>query len=145
MRYFCSYRNESRSSLGWKGLQVKRLFFFLMVTTGLLLTQQAFAQLEPLPSLVSPLPVLPTQPTNNPDFVVKQLHCVDYDVGGVVVNKSKQPFYGTLYIAVKDEEGDIVGRTKVKLRVDAENGKRFSVYYINTLNCVKHKFDFKVE
>ena len=113
--------------------------------TGALFAQQAFAQLEPLPSLVSPLPVLPTQPTNNPDFVVKQLHCVDYDVGGVVVNKSKQPFYGTLYIAVKDEEGDIVGRTKVKLRVDAENGKRFAVYYINTLNCVKHKFDFKVE
>jgi hypothetical protein len=83
--------------------------------------------------------------TNNPEFVVKEVFCIDYDVSGVLVNKSTEPFAGVLHIAVKDEEGDIVGRNKVRLRVTPENGARFSFYYINTLNCLKHKFDFRVE
>ena len=83
--------------------------------------------------------------TNNPEVVVKEVYCIDYDVSGVLVNKSAEPFAGVLHIAVKDEEGDIVGRNKVRLRVTPENGARFSFYYINTLNCLKHKFDFRVE
>lgn len=83
--------------------------------------------------------------TNNPEFVVKEVFCIDYDVSGVLVNKSTEPFAGVLHIAVRDEEGDIVGRNKVRLRVTPENGARFSFYYINTLNCLKHKFDFRVE
>ena len=83
--------------------------------------------------------------TNNPEFVVKEVYCIDYDVSGVLVNKSAEPFAGVLHIAVKDEEGDIVGRNKVRLRVTPENGARFSFYYINTLNCFKHKCDFRVE
>ncbi len=83
--------------------------------------------------------------TNNPEFVVKEVFCIDYDVSGVLVNKSTEPFAGVLHIAVKDEEGDIVGRNKVRLRVTPENGARFSFYYINTLNCLKHKFDFRIE
>ena len=86
-----------------------------------------------------------TLKTNNPEIVVKEIRCIDYDVRGVLVNKSSVPFYGTLFIAVKDEDGDVVGRNKVRLRVSAENGVPFSFYYINTLNCLKHKFDFRLE
>ncbi len=90
-------------------------------------------------------PASKTLQTNNPDIVVKRVYCVDYDLGGVLVNKGGQPFRGTLSVAVRDEEGDIVGRNKVRLRVGAENGARFSFYYINTLDCRRHKFDFRVE
>lgn len=83
--------------------------------------------------------------TNNPEIVVKQVLCQEYDVRGVLVNKSAENFNGILHIAVKDEEGDVVGRNKVRLRVSAENGARFSFYYINTLNCKKHTFDFFLE
>jgi hypothetical protein len=86
-----------------------------------------------------------TLKTNNPEIVVKEIRCIDLDVRGVLVNKSSEPFNGTLFIAVKDEDGDVVGRNKVRLRVSAENGAPFSFYYINTLNCLKHKFDFRLE
>ncbi len=86
-----------------------------------------------------------TQTTNNPDILIKRVYCIDYDLGGVLVNKSDQPFRGTLSVAVRDDEGDIVGRNKLRLRVSGENGARFSFYYINTLDCRKHKFDFTVE
>lgn len=94
------------------------------------------------------LPVLShaeTLKTNNPDIVVKRVYCVDYNLGGVLVNKGDQPFRGSFSVAVKDEEGDVVGRNKMRLRVGAENGARFSFHYINTLDCKKQKFEFQVE
>jgi hypothetical protein len=86
-----------------------------------------------------------TLKTNNPDIVVKRIYCVDYNIGGVLVNKGDQPFRGSFSVAVKDEEGDVVGRNKMRLRVGAENGARFSFHYINTLDCKKQKFEFRVE
>ena len=86
-----------------------------------------------------------TLKTNNPELVVKRVYCVDYNIGGVLVNKGDQPFRGSFSVAVKDEEGDVVGRNKMRLRVGAENGARFSVHYINTLDCKKQKFEFRVE
>jgi hypothetical protein len=86
-----------------------------------------------------------TLKTNNPELVVKRVYCVDYNIGGVLVNKGGQPFRGSFSVAVKDEEGDVVGRNKMRLRVGAENGARFSFHYINTLDCRKQKFEFQVE
>jgi hypothetical protein len=86
-----------------------------------------------------------TLQTNNPELVVKRVYCVDYNLGGVLVNKGGQPFRGSFSVAVKDEEGDVVGRNKMRLRVGAENGARFSFHYINTLDCRKQKFEFRVE
>ena len=86
-----------------------------------------------------------TLKTNNPELVVKRVYCVDYNIGGVLVNKGGQPFRGSFSVAVKDEEGDVVGRNKMRLRVGAENGARFSFHYINTLDCKKQKFEFQVE
>lgn len=86
-----------------------------------------------------------TLQTNNPELVVKRIYCVDYNLGGVLVNKGGQPFRGSFSVAVKDEEGDVVGRNKMRLRVGAENGARFSFHYINTLDCRKQKFEFRVE
>ena len=86
-----------------------------------------------------------TLQTNNPELVVKRVYCVDYNLGGVLVNKGGQPFRGSFSVAVKDEEGDVVGRNKMRLRVGAENGARFSFHYINTLDCKKQKFEFQVE
>ena len=86
-----------------------------------------------------------TLKTNNPELVVKRVYCVDYNLGGVLVNKGDQPFRGSFSVAVKDEEGDVVGRNKMRLRVGAENGARFSFHYINTLDCKKQKFEFRVE
>jgi hypothetical protein len=92
-----------------------------------------------------PLPAqAETLETNNPDIVVKRVYCVDYGLGGVLVNKSGKPFRGSLAVAVKDEEGDVVGRGTQRLRVGATNGARFAYYYINTLDCRKHSFDFTV-
>lgn len=92
-----------------------------------------------------PLPAhAETLETNNPDIVVKRVYCVDYGLGGVLVNKSGKPFRGALAVAVKDEEGDVVGRGTQRLRVGATNGARFAYYYINTLDCRKHTFDFTV-
>jgi hypothetical protein len=85
-----------------------------------------------------------TLDTNNPDIVVKRVYCLSYGLGGVLVNKGGKPFRGSLAVAVRDEEGDIVGRSKQRLRVGAENGARFDYYYINTLDCRKHTFDFTV-
>ncbi len=93
-----------------------------------------------------PLPAqAETLETNNPDIVVKRVYCVDYGLGGVLVNKSGKPFRGALDVAVKDEEGDVVGRGTQRLRVSAANGARFAYYYINTLDCRKHSFDFTVK
>ncbi len=86
-----------------------------------------------------------TLQTNNPELVVKRVYCVDYNLGGVLVNKGGQPFRGSFSVAVKDEEGDVVGRNRMRLRVGAENGARFSFHYINTLDCKKQKFEFWVE
>ena len=86
-----------------------------------------------------------TLKTNNPELVVKRVYCVDYNIGGVLVNKGDQPFRGSFSVAVKDQEGDVVGRNKMRLRVGAENGARFSFHYINTLDCSKQKFEFRVE
>lgn len=86
-----------------------------------------------------------TLQTNNPELVVKRVYCVDYNLGGVLVNKGGQPFRGSFSVAVKDEEGDVVGRNKMRLRVGAENGARFSFHYINTLDCRKQTFEFRVE
>lgn len=105
----------------------------------------AHSQQVPVIPPLAPQPPSKTIKTNNPDIVVKQISCVDLDVGGVLVNKGTEPFNGILHIAVRDEEGDVVGRNKVRLKVDAETGKRFAFYYINTLNCLKHKFDFRLE
>lgn len=86
-----------------------------------------------------------TLQTNNPELVVKRVYCVDYNLGGVLVNKGGQPFRGSFSVAVKDKEGDVVGRNKMRLRVGAENGARFSFHYINTLDCRKQTFEFRVE
>jgi len=86
-----------------------------------------------------------TVDTNNPEIVVKSVYCVAFDLSGVLVNRGGQEFHGTLNVAVRDEEGDIVGRNKIKLRVGPENGKRFAFYYINTMNCRRHTFEFKVD
>lgn len=86
-----------------------------------------------------------TLQTNNPDLVVKRIYCVDYNLGGILVNKGGQPFRGSFSVAVRDEEGDVVGRNTMRLRVGAENGARFSFHYINTLDCRKQKFEFRVE
>ena len=117
----------------------------LVAMICLLTAGYAMSQQVPVIPALAPQPVSKTIKTNNPDIVVKQISCVDMDVGGVVVNKGSQAFSGILHIAVKDEEGDVVGRNKVRLRVAPENGARFSFYYINTLNCLKHKFDFRLE
>jgi hypothetical protein len=86
-----------------------------------------------------------TLQTNNPELVVKRVYCVDYNLGGVLVNKGGQPYRGSFSVAVRDEEGDVVGRNTMRLRVGAENGARFSFHYINTLDCRKQKFEFRVE
>tara|TARA_A100000164_G_C21856497_1_gene747808 strand:+ start:971 stop:1255 length:285 start_codon:yes stop_codon:yes gene_type:complete len=86
-----------------------------------------------------------TLDTNNPDIVIKSVYCVAFDLGGVLVNRNNAEFRGTLKVLVRDQEDDIVGRAKIKLRVGPENGKRFSFYYINTMNCRRHEFDFEVE
>jgi len=92
-----------------------------------------------------PLPAqAETQETNNPDIVVKRVYCVDYGLGGVIVNKSGKPFRGSLAVAVTDDEGDVVGRGTQRLRVGAANGARFAYYYINTLDCRRHHFEFTV-
>ena len=99
-------------------------------------------------SLLLPLQVLAgyeTLETNNPDIVVKRAFCVDYNVGGILVNKSNKPFRGRLKLAVRDEEGDIVGRQSIRLRAAPENGTRFDMYYINTLYCSRQKLEFTVE
>ena len=102
-----------------------------------------------LPLCLLPMCLLPahaeTMETNDPNIVVKSVYCIAFDLSGVLVNRGKEAFYGTLNVAVRDEDGDIVGRNKIKLRTGAENGKRFSFYYINTMNCRRHKFEFKVE
>lgn len=86
-----------------------------------------------------------TLETNNPDIVVKRVFCVDTNVGGVLVNKAEQPFRGRLRVAVRDEEGDVVGRHSIRLRAGAGTGARFDMYYINTLDCRRHSFEFSVE
>ncbi len=92
-----------------------------------------------------PLPAqAETLETNNPDIVVKRVYCVDYGLGGVLVNRSGKPFRGSLAVAVTDDEGDVVGRGKQRLRVGAANGARFAYYYINTLDCRNHHFEFTV-
>ncbi len=99
-------------------------------------------------SLLAPLPVLAgyeTLETNNPDIVVKRVFCVDYNVGGILVNKGTQPFRGRLKLLVRDEEGDIVGRHSIRLRANAENGTRFDMYHINTLYCSRQTLEFAVE
>ena len=99
-------------------------------------------------AFLAPLPVLAgyeTLETNNPDIVVKRAFCVDYNVGGILVNKSNKPFRGRLKLAVRDEEGDIVGRHSIRLRANAENGTRFDMYYINTLYCSRQTLEFTVE
>lgn len=99
-------------------------------------------------ALLAPLPVLAgyeTLETNNPDIVVKRAFCVDYNVGGVLVNKSNKPFRGRLKLAVRDEEGDVVGRHSIRLRANPENGTRFDMYYINTLYCSRQTLEFTVE
>ena len=93
--------------------------FLNRVLTGLVcLLAAGWAQGQQVPVIpaLAPQPVSKTIQTNNPDIVVKQISCVDLDVGGVVVNKGTQAFSGILHIAVKDEEGDVVGRNKVRLR-----------------------------
>jgi hypothetical protein len=50
-----------------------------------------------------------------------------------------------LKLAVRDEEGDIVGRHSIRLRAAAENGTRFDMYYINTLYCSRQTLEFSVE
>ncbi len=92
-----------------------------------------------------PLPAqAETLETNNPDIVVKRVYCVDYGLGGVIVNRSGKPFRGSLAVAVTDDEGDVVGRSTQRLRVGAANGARFAYYYINTLDCRRHHFEFTV-
>ncbi len=92
-----------------------------------------------------PLPAkAETLETNNPDIVVKRVYCVDYGLGGVIVNRSGKPFRGSLAVAVTDDEGDVVGRSTQRLRVGAANGARFAYYYINTVDCRRHHFEFTV-
>jgi hypothetical protein len=86
-----------------------------------------------------------TLDTNNPSIVVKRVYCVDYNVGGVLVNKGAQPFQGRLRVAVRDEEGDVVGRHSIRMRAGGATGARFEMYYINTLDCRRHSFEFTVE
>lgn len=86
-----------------------------------------------------------TLETNNPGIVVKRVYCVDTNVGGVLVNKAAQPFRGHLRVAVRDGEGDIVGRHSIRMRAGAATGARFDMYYINTLDCRRHTFEFTVE
>ena len=81
-----------------------------------------------------------TVDTNNPEIVVKSVYCVAFDLSGVLVNRGGQEFHGTLNVAVRDEEGDIVGRNKIKLRVGPENGKRFAFYYIKRIISYSFKF-----
>jgi hypothetical protein len=86
-----------------------------------------------LMGLVAPLPLwaaMETIETNNPDILVKRVFCVDYNVGGILVNKSGRPF---------------VGRHSIRLRAAAENGTRFDMYYINTLYCSRQTLEFSVE
>ena len=107
-----------------------------------------FGKLMSMLALLAPLPALAgyeTLETNNPDIVVKRAFCVDYNVGGILVNKSTKPFRGRLKLAVRDEEGDIVGRHSIRLRANAENGTRFDMYYINTLYCSRQTLEFTVE
>jgi hypothetical protein len=85
-----------------------------------------------------------TLETNDPNIVVKSVYCVAFDLSGVLVNRGQDEFHGVLTVAVRDEDGDIVGRGRLKLRAGAENGRRFSFYYINTMNCRRHKFEFNV-
>lgn len=85
-----------------------------------------------------------TLETNDPNIVVKSVYCVAFDLSGVLVNRGQDEFHGVLNVSVRDEDGDIVGRGRVKLRAGPENGRRFSFYYINTMNCRRHKFEFKV-
>jgi hypothetical protein len=57
-----------------------------------------------LMGLVAPLPLwaaMETIETNNPDILVKRVFCVDYNVGGILVNKSGRPFRGRLKLAVQ--------------------------------------------
>ena len=99
-------------------------------------------------AMLAPMPVLAgyeTLETNNPDIVVKRAFCVDYNVGGILVNKSTKPFRGRLKLAVRDEESDIVGRHSIRLRASPENGTRFDMYYINTLYCSRQTLEFTVE
>lgn len=99
-------------------------------------------------SMAAPLPLWAAMEpieTNNPDIVVKRVFCVDYNVGGILVNKSNRPFRGRLKLAVRDEEGDIVGRHSIRLRALPENGTRFDMYYINTLYCARQTLEFSVE
>ncbi len=98
-----------------------------------------------LPSALPMLAASETLETNNPEIVVKRVYCVDYNVGGVLVNKAAQPFRGRLRVAVRDEGGDIIGRHSIRMRAGAETGARFDMYYINTLDCRRHKFEFTVE
>jgi hypothetical protein len=86
-----------------------------------------------------------TLETNNPEVVVKRVYCVDYNLGGVLVNRAAQPFRGRLRVAVRDGEGDVVGRHSIRMRAGAETGARFEMYYINTLDCRRHTFEFTVE
>ena len=85
-----------------------------------------------------------TLETNDPNIVVKSVYCVAFDLSGVLVNRGQDEFHGVLNVAFRDEDGDIVGRGRLKLRAGAENGRRFSFYYINTMNCRRHKFEFNV-
>jgi len=99
-------------------------------------------------TLIAPVPLWAAMEpieTNNPDIVVKRVFCVDYNVGGILVNKSNRPFRGRLKLAVRDEEGDIVGRHSIRLRALPENGTRFYMYYINTLYCSRQTLEFTVE
>lgn len=109
---------------------------------------KCFGKLLLLLSLLVPVTVLAgyeTLETNNPDIVVKRAFCVDYNIGGILVNKSTKPFRGRLKLAVRDEEGDIVGRHSIRLRANPENGTRFDMYYINTLYCSRQTLEFTVE
>jgi hypothetical protein len=99
-------------------------------------------------SLLAPLPGLAgyeTIETNDPNIVVKRVFCVDYNVGGILVNRGNKPFRGRLKLAVRDEEGDVVGRHSIRLRANGENGTRFDMYYINTLYCSRQNLEFSVE
>ena len=109
---------------------------------------RALSRFLVLLTLIAPVPLWAAMEpieTNNPDIVVKRVFCVDYNVGGILVNKSNRPFRGRLKLAVRDEEGDIVGRHSIRLRALPENGTRFDMYYINTLYCARQTLEFTVE